>query len=229
VCSTDPAVFVSRNNFLGVYTGYLDLPKSPTGVKAVVINHAAKVRSFVLSELRLRLKEGKRFSLTFDEWTSVRNRRYMIINVHDDGPQFWSLGLLRVHGSMPAETCVDLIRKKLDEFGLDLDKDIVAVCSDGASVMCKVGKLLSAEHQLCLDYVAVLSSERNHYISLKPDRLCQSPSQCSLPYDPPSPRNVSTSACSSVTVSLHVLLSVSLYFSAESSYVYLYIADLHQT
>jgi len=112
------------------------------------MDHADKVRSFVMSELDMRRKEGKRFSLTFDEWTSVRNRRYMIVNVHEDGPRFWSLGLIRVHGAMPAETCVDLIKKKLQEFGLNLEEDIVAISTDGASVMCKVGKLISPEHQL---------------------------------------------------------------------------------
>jgi len=40
--------------------------------------------------------EGQRFSLTFDEWTSTRNRRYMNINVHARGGEYWSLGLLRV-------------------------------------------------------------------------------------------------------------------------------------
>jgi len=31
-----------------------------------------------------------------------------------------------------------------------MDTDIVAVCTDGASVMCRVGRLMSAEHQLCI-------------------------------------------------------------------------------
>jgi hypothetical protein len=69
----------------------------------------------------------------------------MVINVHEDGPNFWSLGLARVHGSMLAEKCVELVRKKLEGFGLNLDSDIVANCTDGVSVMCKVGK-----QQLCL-------------------------------------------------------------------------------
>ena len=145
------------------FAGYSKLPKSKTGIKDVVINHADKVRSFVMSELDMRRKEGKRFSLTFDEWTSVRNRRYMIVNVHEDGPRFWSLGLIRVHGSMPAETCVDLIKKKLQEFGLNLEEDIVAISTDGASVMCKVGKLISPEHQLCLAHGVHLAVQDTLY------------------------------------------------------------------
>ena len=43
---------------------------------------------------------------------------------------------------MPAENCVILLRNKLKSFGLNLDTDIVGIC--------KVGKLISTEHQLCL-------------------------------------------------------------------------------
>lgn len=135
-----------------VFAGYNDLPTSPNAIRALVMRHAGDIQLQVKSDLALRLKKGTRFSLTFDEWTSVRNRRYMVVNVHggDTHPQFWSLGLVRVHGSMPAENCVILLRNKLQSFGLNLDTDIVGICTDGASVMCKVGKLISTEHQLCL-------------------------------------------------------------------------------
>jgi len=50
---------------------------------------------------------------------------------------------------LPAEKCVELLQAKLAEFGLRLENDIVCICTDGASVMSKVGRLISAEHQLC--------------------------------------------------------------------------------
>jgi hypothetical protein len=56
-----------------------------------------------MTELTERKAKGQKFSTTFDEWTSTRNRRYMIVNVHELGPKFWSLGLVRVSGSMPVE------------------------------------------------------------------------------------------------------------------------------
>jgi hypothetical protein len=51
---------------------------------------------------------------------------------------------------MPAEECIELLRGRLAAFRLNMDTDIVAVCTDGASVMCRVGRLMSAEHQLCI-------------------------------------------------------------------------------
>jgi hypothetical protein len=103
-----------------------------------------------VSELKIKnVNSGKRFSSTFDEWSSVCNRRYMVINVHDES-EYWSLGLIRVHGSMPAEKCVELVNQRLQEFGPSLENHTVAICTDGASVMRKAGRLISAEHQLCL-------------------------------------------------------------------------------
>jgi hypothetical protein len=130
--------------------GYTELPKSATSVQTLVSQHGQAVRSFVMTELADRLAKGQKFSLTFDEWTSTRNHRYMIVNVHEQGQKFWSLGLVRVSGSMPAEKCIELLEEKLAKFGLSLSQDIVAICTDGASVMCKVGRLIDAEHQLCL-------------------------------------------------------------------------------
>jgi len=44
----------------------------------------------------------------------------MNINVHEQGGRHVSLGMLRVHGSMPAEKCAKLLESKLAEFGLNL-------------------------------------------------------------------------------------------------------------
>lgn len=106
--------------------GYSDLPESYNSIRALVTPPAGDIQAQLKSEFRLKVKEGKRFSLTFDEWTGVRNRRNMAINLHEGGEhrQFCSFGLVRVHGSMPAERCVELLRSKLATFGLNLDTDI---------------------------------------------------------------------------------------------------------
>jgi len=72
----------------------------------------------------------------------------MIVNVHSRYT-FWSLGLIRVKGTMPAKKCIELLEQKLAQFGLDLTDDIVCICTDGASVMTKVGDSIESEQQLC--------------------------------------------------------------------------------
>ena len=95
----------------------------------------------------IKLKDG-RFSITFDEATSIRNRRYMNINVHfQDG--FRSLGLIRIQGSLNATKAIKLVEERLQLFGLDLNKDVVASVMDGVSLMVKFGKDTCPEHVTC--------------------------------------------------------------------------------
>ena len=81
--------------------------------------------------------------------------------------KFWNLGLVRISGSLPADKCIELIDKKLQEFGLAFDKDIVCITTDGASVMKKVGRLIKCHQQLCyahgiqLGLLDVLYNKRN--------------------------------------------------------------------
>jgi hypothetical protein len=57
--------------------------------------------------------------------------------------------MILVHGSMPAETCIELLESRLSEFDLSLSDDIVCIVMDGVSIMTKVGKLMNADQQLC--------------------------------------------------------------------------------
>ena len=89
-----------------------------------------------------KIRKGDRFSLTFDELTSIKNHRYMNINIHAN-KQFWSLGLIRIHGSMPAEKYITTLENKQ---------------SDGAAVMTKVGESINVRHQLCLAHSIQLAA-----------------------------------------------------------------------
>lgn len=130
--------------------GFTDIPQSPNGIHGIIMAHGDSIRKQTIAELASMKKNGTRFSVTFDEWTSLQNRRYMNVNVHAGGEKFWNLGLIRVKGSMPATQCIKLLKEKLSMFGLNLDNDIVCIVTDGASVMTKTGKLINAQHQLCL-------------------------------------------------------------------------------
>ena len=97
----------------------------------------------VIEEVKVKLAKMKaqnvKFCLTTDEYTSGRNRRYVNVNYHFKG-DFFSLGVPRAHGSMPAEKQIELIEARLSKFDLDFAKDIIAISTDGAAVMTKMGK-----------------------------------------------------------------------------------------
>ncbi|KAG0440928.1 hypothetical protein DMUE_1418 [Dictyocoela muelleri] len=50
---------------------------------------------------------------------------------------------------MPAEKCVALLQEKLAKHKFNINTDILAIITDGASVMKKVGKILNLDQQLC--------------------------------------------------------------------------------
>lgn len=126
--------------------GHRDVPKSANTIRKLVIEYGEKICKQMKQEMRNMSTDG--FTLTFDEWTSLRNRRFLNINVHSDD-DFWNLGLVRIWGGMPAENCVKLLNERLTKFGLSLISDIVCICTDAASVMQKVGRILNIHRQLC--------------------------------------------------------------------------------
>lgn len=135
-----------RNLFLS--SGYTQLPTSETTIRNHVVEYSKQVREKIKGEILAHKAKGDRFSLTFDEWTSNSNKRFMNINVHTTN-QFWSLGLLRISGSLTAEACVDLLKDRLQSHNISMDDDVVAIVTDGPNVMKKVGRLLPVKHHLC--------------------------------------------------------------------------------
>ncbi|XP_017477378.1 PREDICTED: uncharacterized protein LOC108367302 [Rhagoletis zephyria] len=50
---------------------------------------------------------------------------------------------------MTAEVCVEKLQERLLDFQLNLDQNIVAITTDGASTLIKVGRLREPYQQLC--------------------------------------------------------------------------------
>ena len=122
----------------------------------MVLQYGDKIRKQIVTELSERIARGELFSLTFDEWTSLKNRRFMNVNVHSYDNVFWNLGLVRIKGSIPAEKCITYLQNTLKEFSIAIE-NIISITTDGAAVMKKVGRLLDVNHQLCLAHGIQLS------------------------------------------------------------------------
>ena len=57
--------------------------------------------------------------------------------------------MFRINEPMPKEKAFERIIKKLKDFNLNHDQDILGLVTDGAGVIKKLGKLLNVVHQLC--------------------------------------------------------------------------------
>ena len=108
----------------------------------MVVDYSKSMRGIITKQISV-IKLNKKFNLTFDEWTSVRNRRHLNIILHSTNTS-WNLGLSRVMGSMPSEKCVEQIENKLNSYNLSLKSDIVT------TVMKKVGRLNMVDRVICL-------------------------------------------------------------------------------
>ena len=69
--------------------------------------------------------------ITLDEYTSLKNRKYLNLNSHKYHKSncFNNLGLSRI------TELVKLVEEHLNGFGINVNKDIVAIVTDGAEVM----------------------------------------------------------------------------------------------
>ena len=124
--------------------------------------------------LKLDKDKFKWFTLDCDEWTSVRRRKYININIFSKESSYWNLGLVRIIGSATTENLVELLRSRLDDFGINLATDVVALTTDGAPVAKKMARISDILGQLCLAHglnlevcdVLYKKRESNHMIEI---------------------------------------------------------------
>ena len=127
----------------------LNIPTTRKAMKKMFLSFTDKVKTNFKQELAAKIRNRNRFSISLDEWTSIKNQRYVGLNLHLDDVTLQSLGMVRIKRPMTAECYVDLIKKRLEDFGLSLQEHIVGMVTDGASVMIKTGRLSGIIHQVC--------------------------------------------------------------------------------
>lgn len=89
----------------------VQLPKSKTTVRSLLMENFAKVKETVMKQIDVFLSNGVRFSITLDEYTSIANRGFMNINLHLGNDTLFSLGAVPIE-SMPAEVCQEIVKER---------------------------------------------------------------------------------------------------------------------
>ena len=92
----------------------------------------------MILEITTEISSRSRFSVSLDEYTSVRTRRYLNINLHLSN-KFWKLEMTPITGYLPAEKIVDLVENKISDFNISMKRCIIASAADGESVIEKFG------------------------------------------------------------------------------------------
>lgn len=134
------------------------LPKNESGVMKLILQFYEEKKKETITFLRKqRNDQSARFSLSIDEWTSLRNRRYFNLCLHHADGSVHNLGLVFIPGQCRATETRQIVEDRLKEFGLCFEQDVVAVTSDGPNVMVKFGRESPAEMVLCLNHAIHLS------------------------------------------------------------------------
>lgn len=153
-----------------------DLPNDKDNIMKLIHEFYNLAKCEVITEIKSHKDNFGKFSLTIDEWTSSRNRRYLNINIHFN-KKYINLGSIRIAEKGTADTIIKQINSKLSDFGLNLS-DIVASTTDSAAFMVKYGKLSKHIHQLCynqgihlavVDVIYNVGSPENEYSSTNDD------------------------------------------------------------
>ena len=83
--------------------GY-SLPANPGDVMKFINKYYDLVKAEIILYIKSNLEAGQRCSLTtLYEYTSLKIRRYLDINIHFSEGAFFNLGMVRVLGSFSAE------------------------------------------------------------------------------------------------------------------------------
>ena len=114
---------------------------SPNTIRAKVAEFYQKAKDEVKQHLAKMKVDGVHFSLTFDERSVINSKRYMTINIHGTYPSWHNLGMIRVWDRSQHRFSLKIVELLLVEFGVAIDADIVAMVTDGASIMKRVGRL----------------------------------------------------------------------------------------
>ena len=125
------------------------LPSSDSSIINLNRSENDDIQKEIKAEIETKVKANTCFSVTMDEYTSVRCRRYMNINVHCQN-DVMNLGFIAMLESYGAAKILQLLEKQLADFGItNMQISVVSIVSGGASVMKKLGKISQLNHQLC--------------------------------------------------------------------------------
>lgn len=141
--------------------GFGDTPSSPETVRKYVMDYAEKVKENYKVELNKAKQEVGLLSISFDEWTSLKNRRYLNLIVHSHN-SMWDLGLVRILGHTNSELTIIDITTRLEEFNLAMG-DIIGMMADGASINGAIADRLGISNQKCLAHGLQLAIKSTFY------------------------------------------------------------------
>lgn len=133
------------------------LPLSVNDVMNLILKYYEEKEKEMVNELSDICSSGNRLSVSIDEWTSIRNKRYFSVICHTTEATHYNLGLVYIPGKCGATEVRQIVEERLKHFGVKFESDVVAVTSDGPNVMKKFGRESPCEMVLCINHAIHLA------------------------------------------------------------------------
>jgi len=146
---------ITRNKYIrdSVTKSGFKLPVNESGVMNLIHADYEDKKIKMFNKIKSQIDSGKKFSMTVDEYTTIRRRRYFGVNLHvSESNKTLQTGLIRIMGSCNAESMVEKITEHLREFGINVEKDIVGSTQDGAAINKKFIGIIKVIEQYCLNH-----------------------------------------------------------------------------
>ena len=146
---------ITRNKFIrkSITRDGHKLPANETDVMKLLHDDFEEKQKKMVDEIQAKVAKGIKFSMTVDEATTLRGRRYFGINIHErDSNKTYKTGLVRILGSCNALSMIEILRDHLKSFGISMEKDLVGSTQDGAAVNKRFISLIDAICQFCLNH-----------------------------------------------------------------------------
>lgn len=147
---------ITRNKYIrqSIARDGFKLPANESDVMKLLHEDFDEKQKKMIDTIKLKVAKAVKFSMTVDEVTTLRGRRYFGVNLHDKTDNItYKTGLIRIFGSCSALDMVKLMKEHLSLFGgISMKKDLVASTQDGASVNKKYIRHIDAIGQFCLNH-----------------------------------------------------------------------------
>lgn len=128
-----------------------ECPTSKTTVRKCVLSFYEDCVEKLKNEFSIFKSENHKFSIVLDEWTCVSSKRYLNVSVFCN-KNIYNLGLMKIVGSANADNIYGSTKKVLDTFGIDIEKDVISITTDGVNVMKSAFRNRVYFHQLCYNH-----------------------------------------------------------------------------
>ena len=142
------------------------IPLSNQTIKNILIKNSNYFKNKLSKEIFDLIKIEKKFCLYLDEWQDNSGNYFLNLILNNDNKTI-NLGLININFSLNAELLFNIIKNKLHQFSIDIEKDIIGIVTDGCPLMACISKYFQGPQILCFAHLLHFSVTKTFFSNYK--------------------------------------------------------------